>query len=102
VAGSWTVVHNRPGPRWVAGKGPREQPLWDEHAAFIDALAERGHLALGGPYEDWSGSLLVFTLPVSETRATMQNDPWVVEGVLAEPEARPWLVWVDPHGLQAP
>ena len=99
MVGPWSIAHNRPGPRWVAGLGPREQPLWDEHAAFIDELADRGELVLGGPYEDWSGSILLFALPVAEVRAMLRSDPWVAEDVLAEPDVRPWLVWVDPRGF---
>jgi uncharacterized protein YciI len=99
VSGTWSIVHNRPGPAWLAGRGPREQPLWDEHAAFIDELAERGVLLLGGPYEDWSGSLLVFVLPAGEVQDLLQHDPWVPAGVLAEPDVRPWLVWIDRLGL---
>jgi hypothetical protein len=101
VIGPWSVVHNRPGPAWVGGRGPREQPLWDEHAAFIDGLAERGLLVLGGPYEDWSGSVLLFALPAPEVRELIRDDPWIPAGVLAEPDVRPWLVWVDPRGLTA-
>ena len=31
-----------------SGKGAREQPLWDEHALFMDDFFERGVIALGG------------------------------------------------------
>lgn len=99
MAGPWSIVHNRPGPAWVAGLPTREQPLWDEHAEFIDGLAERGVLLLGGPYEDWSGALLLFELPAEQVTALLRDDPWVVEGLLREPDVRPWLVWVDRVGL---
>ena len=29
----------------------------------------------------------------------LRSDPWIAEGVLAEPDVRPWLVWVDPRGI---
>jgi hypothetical protein len=101
MIGPWTIVHQRPGPAWVAGRATREQPLWDEHAAFIDDLAERGLLVLGGPYEDWSGALLLFALPAAEVRALLRDDPWVTEGILGDPDVRPWLVWVDRLGLSS-
>lgn len=43
--------------QFVAGErrdlsvGFREQPGWDEHAAFIDALVAEGCILLGGPLE---------------------------------------------------
>ena len=46
------VVDRPAGAEWVPGKGAREQPLWDEHAAFMDDLFERGLIALGGPFLD--------------------------------------------------
>ena len=36
------LVFRGPGPAWVAGTPTREQPLWDEHAAFMDRLFEEG------------------------------------------------------------
>jgi hypothetical protein len=36
------VVDRPAGSEWVPGKGAREQPFWDEHAAFMDDLFERG------------------------------------------------------------
>jgi uncharacterized protein YciI len=99
VADALSIVHNRPGPAWVPGLGPREQPLWDEHAAFIDDLAAAGSLLLAGPYADWSGSLLLLQLPADDVRTLLRGDPWVAEGVLAEPDVRSWLVWVDGLGV---
>ena len=37
----------------------RAQPLWPEHAAFMDDLFARGVIALGGPFLDGSGAMLV-------------------------------------------
>src|SRR2546430_8308057 len=32
-----------------SSKGAREQPFWDEHAAFIDRLVDEGFILMGGP-----------------------------------------------------
>jgi hypothetical protein len=53
------LVFRNPGPSWVPGRGTREQPLWDEHAVFIDRLFEEGRILLAGPYADSSRALLV-------------------------------------------
>ena len=53
------VVDRPAGSEWLPGKGAREQPLWPEHAAFMDDLFERGLIALGGPFLDGSGAMVV-------------------------------------------
>jgi hypothetical protein len=37
------------GPNWDPSRGNREQPAWDEHAAFFDSLVDKGVVILGGP-----------------------------------------------------
>ena len=43
------VLIRERGPRWDASRGLREQDAWDEHAAFMEALADEGFIVLGGP-----------------------------------------------------
>jgi uncharacterized protein len=47
------------GPNRDQSKGTREQPFWDEHAAFIDQLVEEDFILMGGPLVDEGGSLLI-------------------------------------------
>ena len=61
------VVDRPAGVEWVPGKGAREQPLWPEHAAFMDDLFERGLIALGGPFLDGSGAMVVMRVPDERT-----------------------------------
>ena len=94
-AGPFSIVQFDPGPRYVQGRSPREQPFWDEHAAFIDDLAARGQIVLAGPFAVWTGALLIVRGDLSEVTATFVTDPFVAEGVFALPRVRPWLMWVD-------
>ena len=95
------VVDRPAGVEWVAGKGAREQPLWDEHAAFMDALFERGVIALGGPFLDDSGAMLVMRVTdASEARALLEPDPWCsnardIQGI---GRIRPWTIFLDSRG----
>jgi uncharacterized protein YciI len=50
------MVRFRAGPTWTSGS-VREQPDWDAHAEFVDALIERGTFVMGGPFSDDSGSM---------------------------------------------
>jgi uncharacterized protein YciI len=85
----------------VPGRGPREQPLWDEHAAFMNELEGRGVLLLAGPFTDWTGALLVLeAADADEARRLLDPDPWVADrDILRVGEIRPWEAWIgEPPG----
>ena len=46
------VVLSQTGPEWDGSKPMEGQSYWDEHAAFVDDLVERGFVVLGGPVGD--------------------------------------------------
>jgi hypothetical protein len=48
---SFAVLRER-GAAWDASRPLAEQPGWDEHASFMNALAEEGFVVLGGPLGD--------------------------------------------------
>jgi uncharacterized protein YciI len=92
-----TLVIFGAGPAWVKGRGARQQAYWDEHAAFIDDLTERGLLVAGGPFGDESGALNILagaveTLDVVNLYA---EDPFVVNGIFVLERVVQWLVFVD-------
>ena len=62
------VAISSAGPNRDLSKGTREQPLWDEHAAFIDQLVDDGFVWMGGPFVDEGGSLLMFNAKMKMTR----------------------------------
>ena len=89
------LVFRGPGPAWVAGTPTREQPLWDEHAVFMDRLFDQGRVVLGGPYADYSRNLVVVKgRDVAEVTDLFRDDPWA-GGVLGEPEVVEWTIFLD-------
>lgn len=89
----YVIVH-RPGPAWVAGKPPFEQPGIAEHVAHFRQLQQQGKLALGGPFMDaGGGGMMVPEAGVGEAEITAfaQADPAVRSGLLIA-EVRPWLI----------
>lgn len=95
------VVDRPAGAEWVSGKGAREQPLWDEHAAFMDDLFERGLIALGGPFLDDSGAMLVMRVAdEGEARELLEPDPWCSNGrdIQGIGRIRPWTIFLDGYG----
>jgi len=62
------------GPAWVDGRTSREQPYWDEHAAFVDGLAD-GRIVLAGPFADWTGALLIVRGDVGAGGGALRDGP---------------------------
>ena len=89
------VVRFRAGPTWTSGS-VREQPDWDAHAEFVDALIERGTFVMGGPFSDNSGSMsLLEGIDADEARRILEDDPFMKNGVFVLEEIREWNVFVD-------
>ncbi len=89
------LVRFRAGPTWTSGP-PDDQPGWDEHAAFVDDLVERGLMVMGGPFSDSSGSLMLFEgVGEDEVRRLLADDPFVLNGVFVIEEVREWTIFVD-------
>jgi uncharacterized protein YciI len=89
------VVRFGAGPTWRSG-GVREQPGWDEHAAFVDRLVDEGTFVMGGPFGDNSGSLVLLEgVDEAEARAIVADDPFLHNGVFVLEDVRTWDVFVD-------
>jgi uncharacterized protein YciI len=89
------MVRFRAGPAWTSGS-VREQPDWDAHAEFVDALIERGTFVMGGPFSDNSGSMsLLEGIDEDEARRLIEGDPFMKNGVFVLEEIREWNVFVD-------
>ncbi len=89
------LVRWRAGPAWKSG-AVDDQPGWDEHAAFIDDLVERGVFVMGGPFADQRGSQsLLENVSEDEARELVLQDPFIENGVFELEEVRAWNVFVD-------
>jgi uncharacterized protein YciI len=95
VADYWLVERGK-GPEWDHSRRRREQAGWDEHAAFMDGLAEQGFVVLGGPIGEGDGEntlLVVDAEDEATVRARLDEDPWPLE-LLTIVSIRPWSVWL--------
>jgi uncharacterized protein YciI len=80
----------------------REQERWDDHAAFMDALAEEGWVVLGGPLGDGSNFMhVVDAVGVDEVEARFAADPWVPMDMLRIVSAEPWEILVRKSSQRA-
>jgi len=84
------------GPNRDQSKGTREQPFWDEHAAFIDQLVDEGFILMGGPLVDEGGSLLIVNAEdENEVREKLKNDPSFERGILKLESIKRWQIFID-------
>jgi len=90
------LVERERGPAWDHSRRRREQAGWDEHAAFMDALAEEGVVLLGGPVGEGDGENALLVVDVESEaviRARLADDPWA-SGMLTIVSVQPWSVWL--------
>src|SRR3954447_24682984 len=84
------------GPYRDHAKGSREQPFWDEHAAFIDQLVVERFILLGGPLVDEGGALLVVAARDEDAvRERLRHDPWYEHGLLRLVWVKRWHIFID-------
>jgi uncharacterized protein YciI len=88
------------GPNRDRSKGTREQPFWDEHAAFIDQLVDEGFILMGGPLVGRDGRpegalLIVNAQDENEAKEKLKNDPWFERGILKLESIKRWEIFID-------
>lgn len=70
-----------------------EQRQWTEHAHFMNALAERGFVILGGPVGDGARVLLIIDAENErDVEAGLADDPWTAIGLLDIESIEPWKI----------
>lgn len=90
------VILSSAGPNRDPSKDTRQQPLWDEHAAFIDQLVADGFILMGGPFVDEGGAMLIVNADdENEVRQKLKPDPWFEHGILKLESVKRWQVFVD-------
>ena len=102
---TYFAVRRVRGPAWIATAPMRDQALWAEHAAFMNALAAEGFVILGGPLGTGEEVLLVIDAASEDNiRARLAADPWTDARLLVIKSAQPWTVLLegragpqDPH-----
>ena len=90
------LVENAKGPAYDHALPRREQPGWDEHAAFMDGLVEKGKIILGGPLEDERYTMHVIEADSEQVvRDLFATDPWWVNGMLTPVSIERWTILLD-------
>lgn len=92
MAGLYAVVRTR-GSAWDDSLAMEDQVDWSAHAAFMDALYERGSLLLAGPLGGSGDILLVMRIfEPDDVPGVLANDPWTRSGLLTINRVAPWTL----------
>ena len=90
------VIISSAGPNRDPSKSTRQQPLWDEHAEFIDQLVAEDFIFMGGPLVDEGGAMLVINaVDEMEGREKLKSDPWMKQGILKLESVKRWQIFID-------
>lgn len=80
----------------------RRQDRWDDHAAFMDGLADEGFLLLVGPLGDPAQPERVLAIvdaaDPQEVHARLADDPWVSMGLLSTVSVDRWELAIGTIG----
>jgi uncharacterized protein YciI len=89
--GSLFAVMREGGARWEHARPPHEQDAWDQHLAFMGALAESRFVVLGGWLADAPRTLLVVDAhDEADVRRRFEDDPYTAMEMLTITSVEPW------------
>jgi len=88
------VTLSQSGPQFDRSKPVQEQSGWAEHAAFMDALVERGFIVIGGLLPDFRAAHAVEAASEAQVRETLAKDNWSGSHLVLE-RVEPWDVKLD-------
>jgi uncharacterized protein YciI len=98
------AVTRTAGPAWTDGKGAFEQPAVNNHAAFMNGLADEGVVLFAGPL---AGSehdrirVLLIACAASEAdiHLRLADDPWESTQRVVTTNVEPWELFVGADRL---
>ena len=93
------AVTREAGPTWTEGKGAFEQPEVNDHAAFMNGLADDGLVLFAGPVAGTEHDrirVLLIADAATETdiRQRLADDPWERARRVVTTSVEPWNLLV--------
>ena len=98
------AVTREAGPTWIDGKGAFEQPAVNEHAAFMNTLANEGFVIVAGPLAgSEQGRIRVLLIADAPSEADIHrrlaDDPWARTKHLLTTRVERWSLFVGTDRL---
>jgi uncharacterized protein YciI len=102
---SYFAVIREAGPGWNAG-GIFDQPAVEDHAAFMNTLADRAFVLFAGPLAGSEhGRVRALLMMRAESEAEIHDcladDPWVPTEQIVTVSIEPWTLVVGAHRLSS-
>jgi uncharacterized protein YciI len=96
---SYFVVIREAGPAWTEGKGTFEQPGVNDHATFMNELADQCAVLFGGPLAGTEegrirAQVIVDAADEAEIHRRLADDPWTVSQHLVVTSIESWNIFV--------
>jgi uncharacterized protein YciI len=100
---SYFAVIRSAGPAWIDG-GIAAQSGVDDHAAFMNGLADEGFVLFAGPLSGTEGGrlralLIVYADSEHKIRRRLADDPWTLSEHLEITSIEPWNIFVGSDRL---
>jgi hypothetical protein len=87
------AVTRERGPNWNGSRSLREQARWDEHAEFMEQLADEGFIVHGGPLGGGRLTLhMVSAENAGQIEARLADDVWTTMDLLRTVSIEPWEI----------
>ena len=101
---SYFAVIREAGPAWTDGNGTFEQPAVNDHATFMNALADEGLVVFAGPlagseHERIRVLLIIDAADEAEIQRRLADDPWALAQTLVTVSIEPWNLFVGGQRL---
>jgi uncharacterized protein YciI len=103
---SYFAVTREAGPGWTDGQGTFEQPGVNDHASFMNELADEGVVLFAGPLAGSEESrirvlLIVNAATEADVHRRLADDPWALDGRLTTTSVDSWNLFVGTDRLSA-
>ena len=103
---SYFAVIREAGPAWTEGEGAFDQPGVNDHATFMNALADQGFVLFGGPLAGSEhGRIRVLVIVEADNEAEIHrrlaDDPWTLAQRLTVVSIEQWNPFVGAERLVA-
>lgn len=101
---SYYAVTRNAGPAWTGGKGAFEQPGANEHAVFMNTLADEGLVLFAGPLASSEhGRIRVLLIADAPSEADIHrrlaDDPWELTQRIVTTSIETWNLFVGARRL---
>ena len=88
----YAVIRTR-GDAWRHELQLEDQPAWETHAVFMEALVKEGFVVVGGPFDGTADVLLIIRASSPDAIASrVDDDPWTGMGLLRISRIMPWTI----------